>query len=145
MDGRLVVKQVMQWIFVLQRHWWLWPEQSCFQVCPSHSCECNLSRFWGNVLRFGPNVHLDSRMTWLDCGGQIQHHFCLTKHIFGHYPSIYMIIMTTFYTNVSKEQKMKRFYIQQIKSTGKQKQKMQGRNYYYFFTFCFPFFFHVLR
>lgn len=46
----------------LKRHW---------VVHPSHSPECNVFvRTSGNFFNFGTNVYLDSRMNWLDLGGQ---------------------------------------------------------------------------
>ena len=44
------------------------PGPSVFLSC---SLELNISRaLWGNFFKFRSNVHLDSRVNWLDLGGQ---------------------------------------------------------------------------
>lgn len=40
-------------------------------VCPSHYCERDISQSpWGNFIKSGTNVHLDSNMNWSEFGGQ---------------------------------------------------------------------------
>ena len=50
-------------------------------VCPSHSCECDTSRMpWQKFFKFDPDVHLESKMNWLEFGGQrsLWEHFVLS-------------------------------------------------------------------
>jgi len=58
-------------------------------------------RPWGNFLKFGMNVHLDSTLNWLDLVVIGQGPCALTKHVVGHNSIIYMLIMTKFKKNVS--------------------------------------------
>ncbi len=42
------------------------PKASCFLVVhPSHNCEIS-GMSWGNIFRFGSNVHMQSRLHWFD-------------------------------------------------------------------------------
>lgn len=51
----------------------------------------------GNFLKFVTNVHMDSRMNWLDLGDQRWKVILTTEHIFGHNSIISTLVMTKCY------------------------------------------------
>lgn len=51
--------------------WWQQSRQEALCLT-SHCCERNISSTpWGNVFKYGANVHLDSTLNWLEFGVQM--------------------------------------------------------------------------